>query len=1032
MKKLFLLVLLCFCSNVNADFNTGDTFGKGIVIQANGVTQTGGGRTLNFSSGTTVTNNGNVYNITSSGTGPGAYWTESGTNLYSPITDTVTTGASTTSRNVFTVNADGALGSGATINYTSVSVEGTGGTITRVGGNTIHTFTSGGTFTPGSSGNVTYLVIGGGGSGGAGGAGGGGGAGGFRTGTLAVTASTPYAITIGAGGIVSIGGDSIFSTITSTGGGKGSAEGGSASNGGSGGGGSYNGTAAGTGVVGQGTDGGLGGGSFAGGGGGGATSAGSNRSGNNGGNGGSGTASSISGASVTYACGGGGASNNTVGSGGCASAGNGAKAITSPGGNGTANTGSGGGGGYDAQAAGNGGSGIVIISYPTPVNSPELVFKAAGTQTAKIWTDGANSDQLTFTVGSTNYMTLTNAGVLALPAMTTNAPMCTSGSVGTVGSCATTGTGSSVSATSPTFLTSVLFGTGPSRGSIAWDGTNTVFQSAGGNNLLFKGPGTATAVTTGSIGLSNISTFATNTSGDDVFVGLNHTINSSSSGGNTTLGLFRTETGLGSGAQYFINAKVGATSKFNVDNTGSVTSTGGNITATSTVGANGVTNGNFDTDLTGWSGANWAWNAGGGDGYALHTAGSTTALTSTFTAVSGQSYKVTFTVRNMTTGTVVPGLGTSASIVSANGTYTEYFVANSASALTFTPTSTFDGGIDTVLVQTLTNGTMTANNGFTMTGGQMILPAGTGTRPSLVLGDDPTYGLVRVNGNASIGIMAGSGTLSAQFSPTGVTIAGLGIQNSTNVRAGGLAMTTGSIAWGPSTTMDVNLSRTATNTITVGTGADGSTGGTLISNIIGIGTSNVLGTGKLSIFGNIGIINEDTVTSSAVKNSRYGMESYDTSKNPFLFFTGRVDGTDNIITVGGGTSLGVASTIINFNTAANNNTASGTLTALIDSSGFKESSGHIRSASGTPRVSSCGGSPSITGSDNSFTVTVGSATTSCTVGFNTTWSASPHCTATEQTQSLVNAFSYTEGAGGMVFSQTALSGSLIDVNCGGN
>ena len=42
---------------------------------------------------------------------------------------------------------------------------GRGGTITTSGGNTIHTFTSSGTFTPSASGNVEYLVVGGGGAG---------------------------------------------------------------------------------------------------------------------------------------------------------------------------------------------------------------------------------------------------------------------------------------------------------------------------------------------------------------------------------------------------------------------------------------------------------------------------------------------------------------------------------------------------------------------------------------------------------------------------------------------------------------------------------------------------------------------------------------------------------------------------------------------------------------------------------------------------------------------------------------------------
>lgn len=59
------------CSFANADFNTGDTFGKGFIVQANGVNQTGGGRTLNFSSGTTVAIVNNAYEITASGGGGG-------------------------------------------------------------------------------------------------------------------------------------------------------------------------------------------------------------------------------------------------------------------------------------------------------------------------------------------------------------------------------------------------------------------------------------------------------------------------------------------------------------------------------------------------------------------------------------------------------------------------------------------------------------------------------------------------------------------------------------------------------------------------------------------------------------------------------------------------------------------------------------------------------------------------------------------------------------------------------------------------
>jgi hypothetical protein len=143
-----------------------------------------------------------------------------------------------------------------------------GGSITTAGGYRIHTFTTvgastfsvvagevagNGTRSPSGtlnvigpwSGNVEYLVIGGGGSGG-GGTGGGGGAGGYRTGTLSASAGN-ISVVVGTGGsgTTSLGTDgqsSTFGSITSAGGGGGSSDGGQGpsgpgKNGGSGGGG---------------------------------------------------------------------------------------------------------------------------------------------------------------------------------------------------------------------------------------------------------------------------------------------------------------------------------------------------------------------------------------------------------------------------------------------------------------------------------------------------------------------------------------------------------------------------------------------------------------------------------------------------------------------------------------------------------------------------------------------------------------------------------------------------------------------------
>jgi hypothetical protein len=217
----------------------------------------------------------------------------------------------------------------------------------------IHTFLTSGTFTPQIGLTCDVLVVAGGGgvywdavnltptwNGGAG-------AGGFRTATGQSLTAINYAVTVGGGGargtLPGKGANSVFSSITSTGGaGSPNANGGGGSAGGSGSGGS--GAPSGPGGTGneggfspaEGNNGGAGGSTFGGSGGGSSAAGGTGSS--NGVAGGAGTSNSYSGSAVTYAAGGAGGNSVT--------------------GNGTANRGNG------ANATGNGGSGIVIIRYP--------------------------------------------------------------------------------------------------------------------------------------------------------------------------------------------------------------------------------------------------------------------------------------------------------------------------------------------------------------------------------------------------------------------------------------------------------------------------------------------------------------------------------------------------------------------------------------------------------------------------------------------------------------------------------------------
>ena len=286
-----------------------------------------------------------------------------------------------------------------------------GGAITECGNCRIHTFTGPGTFTvckvattaPAPVNNtVSYMVVAGGGGGGAppGLYSGGAGAGGFRedkspvtpytaspldgAGPITVTAQG-YPITVGGGGAVQVSGnDSIFSSITSAGGGNGGRNHPAtiaAGSGGSGGGlgqWSPNSGSAGSGNTpptspSQGNPGAAS--TIGGGGGGGATASGSGGpSTNNGGPGGAGATTSISGSPTAYAGGGGGSAwNGTGGTGGTGGGGNGSTGGTcaptpAPQTAGSYNTGGGGGsGGSDAGSTPGtnsaGGSGIIIIRY---------------------------------------------------------------------------------------------------------------------------------------------------------------------------------------------------------------------------------------------------------------------------------------------------------------------------------------------------------------------------------------------------------------------------------------------------------------------------------------------------------------------------------------------------------------------------------------------------------------------------------------------------------------------------------------------
>lgn len=291
-------------------------------------------------------------------------------------------------------------------------------------------FTTVGTTTwtaPANVNSVEYLVVGGGGGAGNGydNAGGGGGGGGMTlTGTLAVVPGTSYTVTVGDGGLGGAnarannaglpGNNSVFSSITSFGGGNGLGS----RTGGVAGVAQISNTSSATG--GSGSGGGNGGK-----GGGGASGAGSTNSVATGGAGGAGISSSLSGSAVVYGVGGAGANAGTQNAGvdGTANTGNGGRA----GGAGTANS----------TGGGNGGSGIVIIKLVSVTFSQAFVQNAAPTTTVETaWNTfraSLTGTYTSFTWSSSNGNTLTVTDATRVQTLANNLRNGAAGSV-TIGS----------------------------------------------------------------------------------------------------------------------------------------------------------------------------------------------------------------------------------------------------------------------------------------------------------------------------------------------------------------------------------------------------------------------------------------------------------------------------------------------------------------------------------------------------------------------------------------------------------------------
>lgn len=126
-----------------------------------------------------------------------------------------------------------------------------------------------------------------------------------------------------------------------------------------------------------------------------------------------------------------------------------------------------------------------------------------------------------------------------------------------------------------------------------------------------------------------------------------------------------------------------------------------------TLGNEILTNGTFTGSATGWTlGSGYAYSSNS----VSKTSNGTAALTQSFTGYLQREYLLTYTISNWTVGTVTPSVGGfTGTAVSANGTYTERFVATATTQLAFTPSNTARFTIDSVSLKSMI-GTNTASN----------------------------------------------------------------------------------------------------------------------------------------------------------------------------------------------------------------------------------------------------------------------------------------------------------------------------------
>jgi hypothetical protein len=127
------------------------------------------------------------------------------------------------------------------------------------------------------------------------------------------------------------------------------------------------------------------------------------------------------------------------------------------------------------------------------------------------------------------------------------------------------------------------------------------------------------------------------------------------------------------------------------------------------LGSEMILNGKFESDLRNWTGTGWVWSPQGGG--ADHIVGSIAPLTqSSVVVVVEDFYQLKFSIAGLKHGSVIVSVGGASLSVIKSCNTSLAFTASTTTALTFTPTSDFDGIIDNVSLVRMIGGVFLVND----------------------------------------------------------------------------------------------------------------------------------------------------------------------------------------------------------------------------------------------------------------------------------------------------------------------------------